>query len=166
MIKKILAFVLVFLLFLPSALSEGIDLTGIVFWYPGGMIHLSDECPVLASEETPDGLVFGTVDQALGSGCAALCARCAAGGPSDVLTVPMGTYDVGEDVLPGKYTVICGDTELAVVWIYAPGSKTGKYFSIGTHMTEQKANINLQEGGRLVVEHGKVFLGPFEGLGQ
>lgn len=82
------------------------------------------------------------------------------------ITVPMGEYIIGDEIPEGKYTVFCGMTELAVVWVYAPKASMGKYYSIGTGLSEQKANVTLTDGGRFEVEHGKVYLLPYEGITQ
>lgn len=134
--KKWLVCLLVLALLIPSALAESFDVTGM-------------------SDDELEALNLAVQLE--------LFSRHAAGSGVEV---PQGSYVVGVDLPSGRYHVTVGDDVFAASG-YVLDAESDKYidtFDLGSMFGVTTANINLDDGCVLRIEHNSVLLRVYTGL--
>lgn len=83
--------------------------------------------------------------------------------PIKEVTVPVGTYSVGDDIPAGTYTVFYDGVMFASVGVE---SSAGKHISSNTISSGEKiGKLELTNGQIVEVEYDPVVFSPYQGLG-
>jgi hypothetical protein len=79
------------------------------------------------------------------------------------VTVPVGTYIVGEDIPAGNYTIRCAEDDC---FSFDVRTATGKLvFSEFVYSGDHIGKVILQNGNKVEIEFNAVIFAPYKGLG-